>query len=274
MQRIIEAQNDRPLSDFCGLSPNQMGQLLYSALDGEFVQFNRQPSSLPDCRALHLFRALLRALAENPAKATATGCLPLKLSKALAAEHGEDDEAVAGGLLGGMRSESDFFELQGIRVAAGYCGLLRKYKGQFTLTKRTLKLMAQDDWSSLYVDLVLANATKLNWAFVDRYPEAPFIQQSFAYTLFLLSSYGHQPRPAEFYAERFFTAFPAALRDFDDSPYPSPHDWAQRCYILRALQRFAGFFGLAHIEIGQGYPERPLTVRKTAWLDDFVSFKI
>jgi hypothetical protein len=160
MQRTIEAQTDTPLSDFCGLSPYQMGQLLYAALDGDVAHFNPRPLSLPDCRALHLFKALLLALADNPAKATATGCLPLKLCKTLAAEYGDD--VVAGGVLGGIRSESDFFELQGIRVAASYCG----------------------------------------------------------------------------------------------------------------LQRFAGFFGLAHIEVDQSYPQRTLTVRKTAWLDDFVSFRI
>ena len=62
---------------------------------------------------------------------------------------------------------------------------------------------------------------------------------------------------------------------FLDVGYSTPENIARHCYVIRALERFAEFFGLAELMPGlqklHGYRSG---VRKAARLDRFVTFTL
>jgi hypothetical protein len=64
-----------------------------------------------------------------------------------------------------------------------------------------------------------------------------------------------------------------AIDMFEETSYSTAEDSARRCYFLRALDRFAAFFGLAELvsESRELYDYR-YSVRKTVLLERFVTF--
>jgi hypothetical protein len=221
---------------------------------------------------MRLFKALVEAIGESGLKPTAKGNLPLKFCKALAQELPEDDEDRSLLRYRGIRSEVDFEELHCTRLVAELAGLVRKYRGKFVLTRKCRDMLAKQDNGRLYFELFKAYTTKFYWPYRDGYPEADIVQNSFLYTLFLLTSFGDTERSQQFYEKKFVTAFPMALEAFPETSYSSTDEQARRVYFLRALDRFASFFGLAELisESEELYPPR-YVVRQTALLDRFLT---
>ncbi|RZW14658.1 MAG: hypothetical protein EX260_10625 [Desulfobulbaceae bacterium] len=274
--QVMDQRNRRIVADFCGLSPKQMYHLLYDPFTSpETVSFSSDLAPASDSRIFWLFTALAEAIGETGMKATAKGNLSLKFCKTLAQQLREEDEGTRPSCIGGIRSETDFEELHCTRLVAGLAGLIRKYRGKFVLTRKCRDMLASQDRGSLFFELFKAYATKFNWAYRDRYPEAEIVQISFLYTLFLLASFGEIKRGQQFYEDKFLTAFPMALEMFQETPYSTAEDEARRCYFLRAMDRFAVFFGLAELASeSQGmYPHR-YEIRKSALLDRFLTFKL
>jgi hypothetical protein len=59
------------------------------------------------------------------------------------------------------------------------------------------------------------------------------------------------------------------------NPYESPEEQAKECFSLRALKRFASFFGFADVRTPGRYEMGlPLEVKKGPFLDSWISFRI
>ncbi len=57
------------------------------------------------------------------------------------------------------------------------------------------------------------------------------------------------------------------LQEIERKPYEPPEDTVKHCYVLLALQRFAGFFGLADLEqITEGPINRKYRIHATGLL--------
>ena len=270
----MEVQNKRSLTEFCGLSPEQMYHLLHTPFTApETVRFATDIESSGDSGIMRIFISLVEAIGESGLKATAKGNLPLKFCKAMAEQIGQQDNGIRRLRLGGISSEVDLEELHCARLVAQLAGLIRKYRGKFVLNRKCRDMLALKNNGGIYLELFKAYTTQFNWGYRDGYPEAPIVQHSFLYTLFLLGSFGDVERPQRFYEDRFLAAFPMALDMFPETSYSSTEDDARHCYFLRSLERFAVFFGLAEFSSASGklYREK-CQVRKTALLDRFVSF--
>ena len=75
------------------------------------------------------------------------------------------------------------------------------------------------------------------------------------------------------YFELFMAAFPMALEMFSNTPYSTAEDTARSCYVLRALEQFVAFFGLAELTPeSQALYRYNYVIRKSALLDHFVTF--
>ncbi|MDZ7783796.1 MAG: hypothetical protein U5K56_12955 [Halioglobus sp.] len=135
-------------------------------------------------------------------------------------------------------------------------------------------MLAKQDSGRIYYELFRAYTTTFNWAYRDGYPEAEIVQHSFLYTLFLLTSFGNTERSQKFYEDKFVTAFPMALDLFRETPYSSAYEQVRRVYFLRALDRFAAFFGLAELILESDELYRSeYVVRRTALLERFLTLK-
>ena len=275
----MNQRNQRALDEFCGLSPEQMTDLIYKPFDSpETVCFSAGVESIQGTEIMRVFIPLTEAIGENGLKTTAKGNLPLKFCKAMAEQLRQADDKEGGSIrllrIGGISSEVDLEVLHCTRLVAQLAGLIRKYRGKFVLTRKCQKMLVLGAYGNIYLELFKAYTTKFNWGYRDGYPEAGIVQHSFLYTLFLLVSFGNIQQPQQFYEDKFLAAFPMALDMFPGSLYSTAEDEARRCYFLRSIDRFAVFFGLAELGLKSRklYREKYL-VRKSSLLDRFVSFK-
>lgn len=276
--QFMQRRNQAPMDDFCGLSPDQMSELLYAPLDSpHLVRFPDVLPGAPRAPSMTLFNIIADAIGEAGLKATAKGNLPRRVCVAAAdALRAEDVEGHTSLRVSRPNREDDFPELVVVRRVAQFAGLIRKYKGRFLLTRRGRELLDQSGPAGAYPTLLRAYATKFNWAWADGYPELPFIQHSFAFSLYLLSRFGGEERSSSFYEDAFLRAFPALVNEAEPRPYASAEDQVRRCFTIRVLERFAWFMGLVTMPRDTS-GEPPFTawrVRKTALLDEAVVFSV
>ena len=265
-------RNQSALDDFCGLSPDQMNGVLYSPFDSQSLVTIRANLPLHQCTGSRLTALLLKlivSLGDKGVKLTATGNLPPALCRELAAEYDENFRFPDHYRVGSLRTEIDFFELHVARLVGQLAGLVRRYKGRLIVSQKCRKIISKDEGSSLFPALFHTYASQFNWGYWDGYPPLPFVQQAFLFTLYLLHLYGDQPRPTQFYTDKFLKAFPVVLWDM---PEPRVHGMDQEStfhslYTQRVLRNFAVFLGLAefHFEkIDNPNLYKPYTISVTA----------
>ncbi len=274
VRSLSDQRNQRPLNDFCGLSAHQMHRFLHFPFDSpQLVTFPPCLAVTPRAPLLTLFRLLAEALGEQGLKATAKGNLPRKFVQeaALAFERQGRHERYAPVAI---RTEEDFYELHVTRLVAGLSGLVHKTKGRFLLSPAGRTVLTDEGLAGLYPRLSLTYVRDFNWSYWDRYPELPFIQQSFLFTLYLLRCYGDQWRPSTFYEDAFLKAFPKLLQEVEPLPYSSPEQTVRRCYSWRCLERFAGFLSLIEVERESNrLLDRSFRLRSTPLLKAAVEFR-
>ena len=241
--------NQKPSDDFHGLSPEQMHQILNFPLSSpHLVSFPEKLESLPDAPILSLLTLLVEAIGEKGLKPTTKGNLPRNFCREAALAYRDEETYQRSTLFGNVNKEEDFFELHVTRVVAELAGLIRKYKGRFILSRECRRLLSTDGLQSIYPRLLKVYAEQFNWGYRDGFADAPFIQHSFLFSLYLINRYGDDWRPSAFYEDNFLQAFPAVLNEVEHHP-DCPPDWGFRsCYTLRTLVNFADFMGLAKVE--------------------------
>ncbi|WP_323012141.1 hypothetical protein [Castellaniella sp.] len=242
--------NRRAVDDFHGLSPEQMSQILYAPFDSPALVAFQDKVPLSACSQtplVWLFLRLRDAMGDDGLKPTAKGNLPRAVCRTLAEDYRstfhEDDD----GWYGPVSTETDFIELHIVHVLATLAGFVRKYKGRLIISQKCRKLLKNNDGDGLYPALLECYIRQFNWAYWDRYPDLPFAQQSFLFTVYLLEKYGKDERPVDFYAKAFLRAFPMLQSQLpEEGRYTRPpEETATHLYIHRCLRRFATFTGLA-----------------------------
>jgi len=273
--QFMAQRNQAPVDDFCGLSPDQMSDLLYAPLESpHLVRFPDVLPRAPQAPVMTLFNLTAEAIGERGLKATAKGNLPRALAiEAAAVLKADDVDGMTWLRYSRINKEEDFPELFVSRHAAQYAGLVRKHKGRFVLTRRYRTVRDKGGPAALYPMLLRACATRFNWAWRDRYPELPFIQQSFAFVLYLLSRFGGEERSNDFYEHAYMGAFPMLAHEVVGDAYFSAEDVVKNCFTTRALERFAWFTGLVDMKpTGSPLAPREFQLRKTPLLDEAVVF--
>ncbi len=271
----MQQRNQQPEDDFAGLSSEQMHRLLYYPFDApELVSFPQTLAEEPGAPILTLFNLLVEAIGEQGLKPTAKGNLPRKFCRQAALAFWGEEAYRNHTKYGDINKELDFFELHVTRLVAELAGLVRKYKGRFILSRNCRTLLAQGGVAAVYPRLLRAGAGEFNWGYWDRHAEVPFIQQSFLFTLYLLSRYGNEERSSAFYEDHFLRAFPLLLDEMEPLLSWSSEQQVRSCFTLRTLVNFAGFFGLATVEPVEGELSyvREYRVMKSPLLDKAVLF--
>jgi hypothetical protein len=247
--RHSQQQNQNPLDEFHGLSPEQMHRLLHFPFASpELVRLPEVLSTSPTAPVLALFGMLVEAIGEKGLKPTAKGNLPQKFCREAAIGYWGEEIYRENTRFGGINREEDFLDLHITRLTLELAGLIRKYKGRFILSRDCRALLAGKGPAALYPRLFTAYVEQFNWSYRDRYPELRFIQTAFLFTLYLLVRYGDTWQPHEFYEDSFLRAFPMVLDELPQHQVFTPEEEVRRCYTWRTLVHFVGFFGLAKVE--------------------------
>lgn len=277
LRQHSQQRNQTPVLDFHGLSPEQMHRFLHFPFDSSrLITFSASIENIPRVPVLTLFNLLADAIGNDGLKATATGNLPRSFCRESARVYLGDEEYQRWSKYGELRSEPEFSEMHTVRLVAGLAGLIRKYKGKFILSRECRKLLAEPGQTGIYPRLLRTFAREYNWAYADALGEIPFIQQSFLFSLYLLSRYGGEWRSNTFYEDNFLRAFPSLLPQVQPvSSYDSPEKMVRRSYSVRFLERFAQFFGLVEIDrCGNDRYSEASKVKKLPLLDQVVQFHL
>lgn len=248
LSAFLRRQNEAPLAEFHGLSPNDMHRFLHEPFTSPGLLTLTDPlPAAPQAPISLLFMQLAEALADGPVKLTAKGNLPRALSRNI---HGfAKTRGILPGyapllLSGSISSEEDYLPLHLTHIMAKLAGLARKTHGRLHLTKKAEKRLHDHGEAGIYPLLFRAYCQKFNWSYPDRWPEFHIVQRAWAFSLYLLTRYGHRTRPATYYAESFLRAFPAVLAEAPEDSWHSPAEAVTAAYSLRTFRNFAALFGL------------------------------
>jgi len=276
LDQMTQQQNHRQLDEFHGLSPEQMHQILnFPFASPGLVHFPETLDANPAAPILTLFKLLTDAIGEQGLKPTAKGNLPRNFCREAALAYWGEQRYQKNTRYGGINREEDFDDLHVTRLVAELAGLIRKYKGRFILSRDCRRLLAGDGMTAIYPRLFKAYVEQFNWAYRDGYPELGFIQSAFLFTLYLLTRYGDTWRSQVYYEDAFLGAFPRLLDEVPPSQAFSPDKTLRRTYTRRSLMHFAGFLGLATVELASD--ERlchRYRVKSLPLLGRFVQFRL
>lgn len=273
---LIRGKNRIPVDEFEGLSPEQMNRLIHQPFESpDLVAFPEVLDQEPHGPMSDLFRYVIDAIDEKGLKLTPKGNLPRGLSQE-AARHVLGEEGYERFThITKIRGEEDYPDLFATRTIAKMAGLLRKRHGRLFRTKRCDQLLRAGGHAAIYPLLLRTAASRFNWGYRDRYPELWIIQHSFLFTLRMLARHGSEWRDTSFYAHAFVRAFPAALDELSPPMYSTPEEMLARCYVFRALERFAAFCGLAEIDPDPAHYRREgERIRALPLLASAVQFRI
>jgi hypothetical protein len=239
------------------------------------IDYNLEIKRFPDAPFFRLFSYLMQGVVKEELKATALGNLPQKFVQAAAPWFYDEEEYAKMRRYMTFRTETDFMELHTVRLTAELAGFVRKVKGRFRATRAGRAVVEQEMNGTAFFALFQAYTRKFNWAYNDRYPGLPMIQEAFLFSLYLLRKQGAVLQPASYYADLFLKAFPFALEETPEYSYATREETLLSCYATRTLSRFGRFFGFIEIagdDKGRWIEKR--FVKKTQFLDEWLRFSV
>ena len=213
----------------------------------------------------HLISILLN---DGKIKLTAAGYLPPKIVKELYAL-GIPDKLIENGIIK-LNREEDCLSAKLTRIMIKMIKVAKEQKGVMTLTVSGKKMATNPQ--VLLQELLNSFCTKFNWAYFDRYDSIDLGRVGAAFSLILMSKYGNQMQPSQFYANKYFDAFPMFITDIKEGKLDASHS-EYNCYTIRSFERFMLHFGLIDIEELDMYFHIDYTRRvvKTALFDRMIS---
>jgi hypothetical protein len=246
--------SDAGEGDFCGLSPNQVHELLQSPLDCPTV-FNGgvdKPSAsqaLESAPVIRMLQALFEDLQDKGLRLTPKGNLPMRQVQAMMNAGGE--ATFLHRYIGSIRSEEDVSRVHLTRLLAELAGHTRKVKGRLMLKKAVQARVKKGDWLPLYQDIVSATLSQFNWAWQDYYEGLEGVQYVGPFGFWLLHRYGGQWRPVPAYLNQMLTAFPALIETAFPTPYAGPEEITANVLNIRMIALYR-LLGLVELD-----PEQP-----------------
>lgn len=259
LQKRVDAHNKGGIADFEELSPKEMHALQNFPIEKGPLVMNKLPENeLEKCPLLMQVRFLIDKMkGGQELKLTKTGALSTKLVKEIYSLGYLKSEMIEKGI-SKLNKESDALEINITRILLEISSLSKKRNGKLSLTKKGEKYA--NDGNSILKEILTILLNKFNWAYYDGYESEAMGRVNPAFSLFLLKKYGDKKKSANFYAEKYFKAFPY-LKEEGVRSY--------RCYELRTFERYFKFMGFVKIE--QKDFLEPIDLEKTPFFDRLFS---
>lgn len=259
LEKQVHEYNNKPMALFDGLSPKQMGflqnELLNSEGRGPIVGVNNLTEKhLKQCPLLMQVLFIMNKMRGGKTlPLTKTGALSTALVKELYALGHLKNYFVEKGVTK-VYKESEIMEIQITRMLLEISNLVKKRDNKLSLTKTGEKYL--DDGNFVLKQILNVLLYKFNWGYYDGYKSEAIGQVMAGYSLYLLKKYGDQERPTDFYAEKYFQAFPELGHTEKDF----------RSYGVRTFVRYFHFMGFVNLSEEDGILDLP-KVSKTAFMD-------
>lgn len=272
INRQMALENNRPMPEFEGYSPNEMHHIMYFPF-GQDNPLKFMELSAADYQRIPLLNQIkyLLDLIEQAGelKLTSKGFLPVKIVADIYQKGFLKDEHIESGYQK-LYKETDAMTINLSRILIEISGLVKKRNGKLSLTKASQKTRKND--AALLRLLFLNFANEFNWAYYDGCDEERIAQIGWGFSLILLSKHGSTKKDSSFYAEKYFRAFPSIL-SYLEPGNRSAREIAYRCYTLRFFKRFIYYFGLIEMEELKQGSDRIIQVRKTDLYDKLIQLR-
>lgn len=273
VQKSIDDVNNQPVSDFENYSPNQMKHVIYDTF-GEKSPIQIKSLSKADYAKVPLFNQIKYLVdlikKDGEIKLTKKGFLPTKVVAELYEQGFMKDPLIKEGI-SKLYKETDSDTVHLTRILLEISCLTKKRNGRLSLTKASKKIVANND--SLFKLIITSFATKFNWAYFDGYEENSIGQMGVGFTLVLLAKYGDKERANDFYADKYFKAFPHLMQS--EEPPEMIHDrYYTNCYSIRTFERFLDYFGVITITKKNPSVFAPRFIKKTPLFDRIFAIEL
>jgi hypothetical protein len=250
VQHKMQERNNRPHTDFCGLTPTQMANWLYapfSELAGVEINTPDDLSSSPVM--LYLSLILDEAIMQQGSfKATVRGNLPTKLVKKASEKLPElavaqfETETSMSDFSGS--TEEKFTALHYTRVLAVLSGILYLKSGRFYVKKAALKQYQSHGIRAFFLPMLETAVTKYNWGYLDGWDDNVDLRTLWLFMFWRLQSHSSIDKMIK----EVSVAFPDLLQQVPHSEYFSPQDQLVMLIELRFVVRFLQFWGFVTVD--------------------------
>jgi hypothetical protein len=250
VQQKAVAQNNRPIADFCGLSPTQMANWLYAPFNELACVAISTPDNLSSSPVMRYLGLILdEAMAHNGSfKATTKGNLPTKLVKQASELHSEfavyqyltniSISEYAGS------NEDKFNALHYTRILAELSGIIYRKSGHYHVKKAAQKQYQSQGIQAFFKPMLEAAIAKYNWGYLDSWEHDAVLSTFWLFMLWRLQSHASVDQLIDEVA----TAFPDLLRQFPADEYRTAQEQLGLGIELRFLQRFLQFWGFITLD--------------------------
>lgn len=245
LRTTTESLNNAPRDNFEGYSPEQMHcflDLLWSSASPIVLK----ELSDEEYMQMPLFRQIMELTSiltnEGKIKLTTTGALPLAVVRKVYSV-GVPDKYIEN-RPNKRLTESDSESVQLTVVMLKILSATKIQKGVMTLTARGKKLLK--DKRQLISELLQIFTYQFNWAYFDRFDDEDMDvgRTGVGFSLAMVAKYGSQWKRDNFYAKKYFEAFPMLAMDrrwSEEVP-------GENCYTIRTFERFMLEFGLIEMK--------------------------
>ncbi len=276
IQRIFDQamyeQNNRGIQDFEGYSSSEMSYVLYYTFEANspIVLQKLSDSDYLKCPMFNLVKYFLDLVKDNgEIKLTAKGFLPTKFVKEIYNQGFFEEYFISSGITK-LYKERDSLTVNLTRILAELAGLTKKRKGKLSLTKTGEKIAS--DHQKLFEVIFKTMTQKFNWGYYDNYENEQIAQFGFGFSLILLSKYGAEKQLYQFYAKKYFKAFPQFF-ELVIPDYGTVEQYTANCYSIRTFDRFMDYFGLVEIEKQGEIFDRKNFIVKTEFFDKLIKIR-
>ena len=265
LNKIADRENKSGLADFEGYSPEEMQTILYRTFSNN-SPIHLKKLGADEYKKFPLFNQV-QYLAhiikdEKEVKLTPKGYLPTKIVGELCGQQFLPDEVFGNPLK--VRKEVDSINTMLAKFILDTGGIIKKRNNKLSLTQNGSKIIENNQ--KLFEKIFDTYLTKINWSYFDGYGDNGIGQFAFGFSLILFGKYGRENKTSEFYAKKYFNAFPTILQKFEDNYYRDSAKMNYNCYSFRTFERFLFNFGL--VEIFREKWDTNLMVRHTGLFDD------
>lgn len=256
--KLMEIKNSMPEKDFEGLSPAQMSILLYELENEDILEINDTLESINEIPFIKSMHELIKLIdPEKGTKLTSTGNLPVRIVKGLYDKKIIKDKHIEAGITK-LSKETDSESIHCTKIIGLLSGFLRIANNRIFVTKKGKNF--ENDRTKLK-KILNTFGSKYNLGYLDGFDNNKIGQHDFKYSLYLLSKFGEKERYTNFYADKYFIAFPMNGDNNDRN---------HKIYTLRTFERFLNYFGI--IELEKSWNERK--IKKSKLFDIYLNFNI
>lgn len=245
MAHKMAGRNNRPLNEFCGLSPTHMMNWLNAPFSElSWVSINT-PANLTTCPVMRYLDLLVQDAIQQGGsiKATTRGNLPVKLVKQASAflpefAIAQFEQHISISDYAG-NNEDNFRALHYTRVLADIAGILTLKNGRFWLSDAAQKQYRAEGINSFFLPMLEVAVTQFNWAYLDAWETELNLRTFWLFMLWRVYSHGSLQKMFNEVA----IAFPDLLVQLAAEGEDSPERMLTTMINLRFVERFLQYWG-------------------------------